>query len=88
MQRDKEPQKHISPCKNSEPPDLPSLEPTPSMAAFPLIFSSSERGIKDISLVASKRVNFDALLRQFCIAPKKTIRTGTELPRTDAIAER
>ena len=53
-------------------PDFPSLDPTPSIAAFPFSLHSFERGTNASSFVASKNVYLEALAKQFCIDPKKT----------------
>lgn len=59
-----------------EPPDFPSREPTPSIAAFHFSLHSLLSGMKESSFVASKRVYFEALARQFCREPKKTHRAS------------
>src|SRR5690606_29126829 len=64
-----------------EPPVLPSLDPTPSIAAFPLSFDSELRGIKEISFVASKRVYLHAREKTFWTVPKKTPRAIGVNPR-------
>ena len=48
-----------------ELPDFPSLEPIPSIADFPLILFTGDRGMKAISLVSSKTVYLEALLNIF-----------------------
>ena len=64
----------------NDPPDLPILDPTPSIAAFPFSLHSELKGIKDISFVTSKKVNFVARDKQFCIDPKKAhITSGVTL---------
>ena len=65
----------------TEPPDLPSLEPTPSIAAFPFNLLSALRGMKAISFVISKKVNLLALDKIFCIAPKNTHRARGVHPK-------
>ena len=64
-----------------EPPDFPSREPTPSIAAFPFNLLSLERGMKESSLVASKNVYLDTLAKQFCMEPKKTPKARGVVPR-------
>src|SRR3990167_6921490 len=62
----------------TDPPDLPNLEPTPSMAAFSFELHSLERGTKASSFVASNKVYLEALTKQFCKEPKKTQRARGE----------
>ncbi len=79
------PKKMISDWCIKEAPDLPSLEPTPSIADFPFRLHSLLRGKKAISLVTSKKVNFEALEKQFCIDPRKAVRTSGVVPKAAAI---
>lgn len=67
-------------------PDFPSLEPIPSMAAFPFSLDSLLSGIKAISLVTSKKVNFDALEKIFWKEPKAEAMTNGEVPSAPAKA--
>ena len=46
----------VGTCWIMEPPDLPSGLPMTSMAAFPLVFSSGESGMKAISLHGSNKL--------------------------------
>ena len=64
-----------------DPPDFPSLDPTPSMAALPFSLLSLESGIKASSFVASKNVYFDTRAKQFCIEPKKTPKAKGVVPK-------
>src|SRR3989337_1201229 len=70
-----------SPWWIKDPPDFPTREPTPSMAALPVILHSLLSGIKASSFVVSKRVYFEARATQFCSDPKNTQRASGVLPR-------
>ena len=48
-----------------DPPDFPILDPTQSIAAFPLSLHSFDKGMKASSFVASNKVYLDALAKQF-----------------------
>jgi len=88
IELESDPKEKIRPVRKNDPPDFPSLEPTPSIADFPRCLHSSDKGTNASSFVASKSVYFEALLKQFCIEPKKTLSIKGELPKMAAIAER
>lgn len=70
-----------NPWDNRAPPDFPKRDPMPSMADLPWRRSSEVRDTKAISLVASKRVYFDARIKTFCNDPIKTTNTkGAVIP--------
>ena len=57
--------KSSSICMIKELPDLPTLDPRPSIADFPLILSINDSGIKASSFESSKTVYFAALVKIF-----------------------
>ena len=69
-------------CRTRELPDFPNLDPMPSIADLPMIFSSSESGINVISLVLSKTVYLAERTKIFCKEPKNTDKIKGETPKT------
>ena len=79
---------------SSEEVPRPIRDPIPSMISFPFICASWVRGMKAISLMASKRVYLADLPMQKCKLPKTTAmvkwgRTGeqTDFPKIDHYKE-